>query len=55
VLCVVLLLANIILFVLGNWFGPSATGQLREELNPDKIRLLQSNESAPANANQSSR
>ena len=47
-----LLLANIILFVLGNWFGGSTPNPLREELNVDKVRLLDSRESPPANANQ---
>lgn len=35
-----LLLANLMLFVLANWFAPATPGQIREEFNAEKIRLL---------------
>ncbi len=35
-----LLLANLMFFVLANWFAPATSGQIREEFNAEKIRLL---------------
>lgn len=50
VLFFVLLLANLALFVLGNWFGPTTSGQVREELNTDKIRRLDPHDSPPSSS-----
>lgn len=39
----ILLMANVLLFVLVNWFAPANSGQTREEINADKIRVLDAN------------
>lgn len=50
VLFFVLLLANLALFVLANWFGPTSSGQVREELNSDKIRRLDPQDLPPSSS-----
>jgi hypothetical protein len=47
VLCLILLLANIILFVLGNWFGGDEASPPREEINAEKIQRLDPGELPP--------
>lgn len=46
----VLLLANLALFVLANWFAPASSGQVREEFNSDKIRRLYPQDLPPSSS-----
>lgn len=43
----VLLIANLVLFSIAQWSASSAPGQTREELYPDKLRLLPAEEVSP--------
>lgn len=47
VLCLILLLANVILFVLGNWFGGDDVSLPREEINAERIQRLNLSELPP--------
>jgi hypothetical protein len=40
VLFLMLLIANLVLFVIGRWSSSEPSLQTREELNPDKLRIL---------------
>lgn len=51
-ICLILLLANLVLFVLGNWFGGDDASPPREEINAERIRRLDSGELPPVRGQQ---